>query len=156
MDRTLILVKPDGVARRLVGRIISRLEEKGLFLAALKVVRLDPERARGMYSVHEGKDFYEPLVRYMTSGPVAAVVVEGRGAVEIVRALCGPTFGSNAPAGTIRGDFAVSNRYNIVHASDSPESFKRECRFFFRDDEIVAPERSSFDWIFDTSSGDVI
>ena len=97
MDRTLILVKPDGVARRLVGRIVTRLEEKGLFIAALKSLRLDEKRARGMYSVHEGKPFYEPLVRYMTSGPIAAVVVEGKGAVEIVRGLCGPTFGSQRP-----------------------------------------------------------
>jgi len=156
MDRTLIIVKPDGVARRLVGRILTRLEEKGIFIVALKMLRLDEARARDMYSVHKGKYFYEPLIKYITSGPVVAAIAEGKGVIEMVRALAGPTFGSAAPAGTIRGDFAVSNRYNIVHACDSAESYERERRIFFADDEITALDKRSLDWIYDTTTGEII
>ncbi len=156
MDRTLLLVKPDGVARGLVGKIITRLEEKGICVVALKMLSLSEKRARDMYAVHEGKHFYEPLVRYMTSGPIVAVVAEGKGVVEIVRNLCGATFGSAAAPGTIRGDLAVSNRYNIVHASDSAESFAREVPNFFDDDEIVALDEGRLSWVYDTSGGEII
>ena len=156
MERTLLIIKPDGVARGYVGRIIERIERKGLFITGLKMMRLDEEQARRMYSVHEGRDFYEALVRYIQSGPLVAAVVEGKSAVEIVRKLAGPTFGSEAPAGTIRGDFAVSNRYNLVHASDSRESVERELPIFFAEHEIVelAPERLR--WVYDVCSGDVV
>lgn len=156
MDRTLVIVKPDGVARALVGRIVTRLEEKGVFIVGLKMTRLDEAAARRMYEAHKGKYFYEPLIRYITSGPIVAIIAEGKGVIEMVRALAGPTFGSAAPAGTIRGDFAVSNRFNIVHASDSAESFGRECAIFFRADEIMALDPSRLGWIYDTSTGEII
>jgi nucleoside-diphosphate kinase len=156
MDRTLVIVKPDGVARGLVGRIITRIEEKGIFVVGLKMLRLDESAAHKMYEVHKGKYFYDPLIRYITSGPIVAMVAEGKGVVEMVRALAGPTFGSAAPAGTIRGDLAVSNRYNIVHASDSAESFERERPIFFRDDEIAPVDASRMKWVYDTSTGEVI
>jgi nucleoside-diphosphate kinase len=156
MDRTLLVVKPDGVARRLVGRIVTRFEEKGLFIVAMKMLRLDEKTARRMYSVHEGKPFYAPLIGYITSGPVVAMVVEGKGAVEIVRSLCGATFGASAAPGTIRGDFAVSNRFNIVHASDSAESYNREKPNFFSDDEIMALDHTRLNWIYADQGGGVI
>jgi nucleoside-diphosphate kinase len=156
MDRTLIVVKPDAVARGLVGRIITRLEEKGIFIVALKMLRLDEAAARRMYEVHKGKYFYEPLIRYITSGPLVAIVAEGKGVIDMVRALAGPTFGSAAPAGTIRGDLAVSNRYNIIHASDSVESYERERPLFFSDDEILSVDPERLKWIYDTSTGDII
>jgi nucleoside-diphosphate kinase len=156
MDRTLVIVKPDGVARGLVGRILTRLEDKGIFIVALKMLRLDEAAARKMYSVHKGKDFYEPLIKYVTAGPVVALVAEGKGVVEMVRALAGPTFGSAAPAGTIRGDLAVSNRYNIVHASDSRESYERERPVFFAEGEIMSLDKTRLNWVYDTSAGKVI
>ncbi len=156
MDRTLLIVKPDGVARRLVGEIITRLERKGIFIVALKMLRLDEKAARRMYSIHEGKYFYEPLIRYITAGPIVALVAEGKGVIEMVRALAGPTFGSAAPAGTMRGDLAVSNRYNIVHASDSVESFERECPIFFSADEILDLEPKRLEWIYDTTGDEIV
>ncbi len=156
MERTLIVIKPDGVARGLVGRIIARLERKGIFIVALKMLRLDQELARRMYCVHKGKYFYEPLLQYITAGPVVALVVEGKGVIAMVRALAGPTFGSEAPPGTIRGDLAVSMRYNIVHASDSTESFDREWPLFFDEDEILDLDEGRLKWIYDTSSGEII
>ena len=156
MERTLVIVKPDGVARGLVGKILGRLEEKGIFIVGIKMLRLDEAKARKMYSVHEGKYFYEPLIKYITSGPIVAVVAEGKGVIEMVRALAGPTFGSAAPAGTIRGDLAVSNRYNIVHASDSEESYKREAGLFFSESEIMKLDGGRLNWIYDTSTGEVI
>ena len=156
MERTLLIVKPDGIARGLVGEIVSRLERKGIFIVGLKMLRLNEGAARRMYSIHEGKHFYEPLIRYITAGPVVAMVAEGKGVTEMVRALAGPTFGSGAPPGTIRGDLAVSNRYNIVHASDSAESFERERPVFFSEAEIVEVDPRRLDWIYDTSSGDIV
>lgn len=156
MEQTLVLVKPDGVARGLVGRILTRFEEKGLFISGLKLLQVDEAAARNMYSVHEGKHFYEPLVAYITGGPLVAVVVEGKGAIAMVRALAGPTFGSAAPPGTIRGDFAVSNRYNIVHASDSTESFEREAPNFFKEGEIVPLDNARLKWIYDTTGGEIV
>jgi nucleoside-diphosphate kinase len=156
MERTLVIVKPDGVARGLVGKIVTRLEEKGIFIVALKMLRLDKPAARKMYSVHKGKYFYEPLIKYITAGPVVAMVAEGNGVIEMVRGLAGPTFGSTAPGGTIRGDLAVSKRYNIVHASDSAESFERECPIFFKESEIVPLDEGRLKWIYDTSGPEII
>jgi len=156
MERTLVLVKPDGVARGLVGEIVSRIERKGILIVALKMLRLDEQRARRMYSVHKGKDFYEPLVRYVTSGPLVAMVAEGKDVIRMFRALAGPTFGSEAPPGTIRGDLAVSKRYNIVHGSDSPESYEREWPIFFERQEILDLEDSQLRWIYDTTGPELI
>jgi nucleoside-diphosphate kinase len=156
MDRTLLVVKPDGVARGLVGKILSRLEEKGLFIVAAKMLRLDERSARVLYSVHKGKPFYEPLITYITSGPVLAVVLEGKGVIEMVRLMAGATFGCSAAPGTIRGDFGVSKRLNLIHASDSAESFERERPVFFADSEIMPLDVSRVKWIYDAQDGGIL
>lgn len=156
MQRTLLIIKPDGVARGLVGEILSRLERKGIYIVALKMLRLEEQAAHRMYAIHEGQYFYEPLIRYITAGPLVAVVAEGKNVIEMVRAVAGPTFGSEAPPGTIRGDLAVSNRYNIVHASDSAESYEREMPLFFRDDEITELDESRLRWVYDTSTDEIV
>ena len=147
MERTLLLVKPDGIQRGLTGRILSRFEDKGLKLAAMKIMRITPELAAEHYAPHVDKPFYEGLVSYMTSAPVLAVVIEGPRAIEVTRRLLGATFGWNAESGTIRGDFSASTAYNLVHGSDSPESAKREIGLFFSADEVVAYDRTLDRWL---------
>ena len=147
MERTLLLVKPDGIQRGLTGRILSRFEDKGLKLAAMKIMRITPELAAEHYAPHVGKPFYEGLVSYMTSAPVLAVVIEGPRAIEVTRRLLGATFGWKAESGTIRGDFSASTAYNLVHGSDSPESAKREIGLFFSPDEVVAYDRTLDRWL---------
>lgn len=137
MQRTLLVIKPDAVSRGLVGRIIARVQEKGLALRALKLLRLDRQRAERFYEVHRGQPFFEPLVAFMTSGPVAAAVFEGRRAIAVVRRLVGGTDGAAAAPGTIRGDWALSNRYNLVHASDSEEAYRRELPVLLAADDII-------------------
>lgn len=149
MERTLMLIKPDGVQRRLVGRILSRLEDKGLKLAGLKLMTIDTARAKRLYEPHVGKKFYDGLVRFMTSGPVIALVVEGAKVIAICRKLMGATFGPNAEPGTIRGDFGSSMSYNLVHGSDSPESAAREIPIFFHDQELLAHEHADTSWVYD-------
>ena len=156
MERTLLVIKPDGVARGLVGDILSRLERKGIFITALKLMELDEEKARALYCVHVGRSFYEPLIAYITSGPLVACIAEGQGVIRMVRNLAGPTFGSDAAGGTIRGDLAVSKRFNIVHASDSTDSFNREYPVFFTDDEIVDLPPERLNWIYDTSGDEIV
>ena len=148
MERTLIVLKPDAVQRRLVGRLIARLERKGLKIVAMKMLQVTDDLARRMYSVHEGSDFYEGLMAFITASPVAALVVEGKDAIEVCRKLMGPTFGPAAPAGTIRGDFGMSMRYNLIHGSDSPESAEREIPLFFREEEIVSYDMVADKWIY--------
>lgn len=138
MQRTLVLIKPDAVERRLVGHIISRIENKGLCILAVKMLRMDRGLAERFYDVHKGKPFYEPLVEFMTSGPVVALVVEGKRAIEVVRQMLGATDAAAAAPGTIRGDLALSNRYNLVHASDSEESFRREFEVILTRDDIIS------------------
>ncbi|MBI3462044.1 MAG: nucleoside-diphosphate kinase [Planctomycetes bacterium] len=147
MERTLILLKPDCVQRRLVGRIVSRLEEKGLNLIALKMLRVTAELARRHYAEHVQKPFYPSLEAFITSGPVIAAVVEGPKAIEVVRQLMGPTSGLQAPAGTIRGDFSLSRQMNLVHGSDSPQSAQREIAIFFRDEELCPYQLDLAGWI---------
>ncbi len=129
--QTLILLKPDAVQRGLVGEILKRFEQKGLKLAAMRMLRFTKELAAKHYAEHVGKDFYPRLEEYIMSGPVIAVILEGPEAVTVVRSMLGPTNGLNAPAGTIRGDFSLSQTYNLVHASDGPESARREVEIFF-------------------------
>jgi len=148
MERTLLLLKPDCVQRGLVGRILQRFEEKGLKLAALKVMRISQELAARHYAPHAGKPFYPGLIQYMTSAPIVAAVVEGARAIEISRALMGATFGWKSAPGTIRGDFGSSSGYNLIHGSDSPESAAKEIALFFRPDEVVPYERALERWIF--------
>ena len=152
VERTLVLVKPDAVGRGLAGEILSRFERKGLELAGLKLLRLDRRTAEEHYAEHRGKPFYEGLVEFIVSGPLVAAVIEGRGAIRVVRTMVGATSGADALPGTIRGDFGVSDRFNLVHASDGPESAEREIARFFREDEIIMPEMRA--WICDRS-GDV-
>ena len=156
LERTLVILKPDAVQRQMVGRIVAQFESKGLKIAALKLARLERGLLERHYGAHEGKDFYEPLLNYMASGPVVLMVAEGKGAVAVVRSMVGPTFGPDAPAGTIRGDLAMSKRFNLVHGSDSPEAAEEEVRLFFRPEEIIDYDLDALRWIYDTSTGDVV
>jgi nucleoside-diphosphate kinase len=130
-ERTLVLIKPDGVRRGLVGEVISRLERRGLRLVAMDLRTLDQETAHIHYGEHEGKPFFEPLIEFITSGPLVAMVAEGNGAIQAFRSLAGPTDPLAAAPGTIRGDHALLVKENVVHGSDSPESAEREIKIFF-------------------------
>lgn len=129
--RTLVLVKPDGVQRGLIGEIISRLEKKGLKIAALRMLQMDRAMARQHYAVHEGKPFFGDLVGFITSGPIVAAVVEGEKAVEVVRAMMGDTDPKKCAPGTIRGDFGLDIGQNLIHGSDSEENAQKEISLFF-------------------------
>jgi len=131
MERTLILLKPDAVQRGLSGQILARFEAKGLKIAALKLMQITPELAATHYAEHKERPFYKGLVRFMTSAPVVAMVLEGIGAIAICRKMMGKTFGPDAEPGTIRGDFGMSRSYNLVHGSDGPEAAEREIGIFF-------------------------
>jgi nucleoside-diphosphate kinase len=131
IERSLVLVKPDAVRRGLLGEVLSRFERKGLVIEALELRTMDAALADQHYADHVEKAFYPPLKEFMTSGPLAAVVLTGDEVIEVVRAMIGSTDGRKAAAGTIRGDLSLSNRENLVHASDSPESAKRELALWF-------------------------
>ena len=133
MERTLVLIKPDAVNRGLVGEVISRLERKGLAFDILQMRTMDGDLADAHYAEHLEKAFYPPLRAFMTSGPLVAAIVSGDQAISVVRALVGATDGRVAAAGTIRGDLSLSNRENLVHASDSAESAEREIKLWFPD-----------------------
>jgi len=152
-ELTLVLIKPDGVQRRLIGEIIARFERKGLRIAALKLMRVKQDAARSLYDVHRGKPFCEPLVRFATSGPLVAMVVVGKAAISVVRTLLGKTLSAEAAPGTIRGDLGVSNRFNLVHGSDSAESAAREIPLFFSAEEILDYEPCDLHWIYDFTEG---
>jgi len=137
VERTLILIKPDGVSRHIIGRIISRFEDKGLKLVAMKYMKATKEQAEKHYSVHSLKPFFNDLVSYLTSGPIVAMIWEGDNAIVSCRNICGATDGSKAMPGTIRGDFSLNIEENIVHASDSHESYMHEYPIFFNDNEIM-------------------
>jgi len=137
VERTLILIKPDGVRRGLIGEIISRFERKGFKIVSLKMVKMSRAEAEEFYSVHRDKHFFHDLVSFITSGPVVAMIIEGDSAIEVARIMLGATDGKRAAPGTIRGDYSLSIQENVVHASDSRESFEREYKIVFRDDEIV-------------------
>ncbi|GID61338.1 nucleoside-diphosphate kinase [Actinoplanes couchii] len=130
-ERSLVLIKPDAVRRGLLGEILSRFERKGLIVEALELRTMDGALADAHYAEHVERDFYPPLKDFMTSGPLAALVLSGDSVIEVVRAMIGSTDGRKAAAGTIRGDLALSNRENLVHASDSPESAERELALWF-------------------------
>lgn len=138
MERTLVLIKPDGLKRRLAGEILQRFEKKGLTVRALKLLQVSEEMAKKHYSVHSDKPFFGELIEYITSSPIIALILEGRNAISVVRNLSGSTDGSKAAPGTIRGDYANSIQANIVHASDSQESYEHEYRIFFSNDEIFS------------------
>jgi nucleoside-diphosphate kinase len=141
MERSLVLVKPDGVQRRLSGAIIDRLEKAGLRLIAVKMLHADKALAQRHYAVHKGKPFYDGLVGYISSGPIVACVFEGEDAVQVIRQAVGATDPAKAAKGTIRGDMGVNIEQNTIHASDSPANGLEEIKTFFRKEEIFPPEK---------------
>ena len=136
LERTFSIIKPDAVERNLIGEIYHRIEKAGLSIIAAKMVHLSEEQAAGFYAEHEGKPFYEPLIEFMTSGPIMVQVLEGESAITRYRELMGKTNPEEAACGTLRADYALSMRHNSVHGSDSPESSSREIAYFFPDSEI--------------------
>lgn len=147
MERTLIIFKPDTMNRGLVGRILQRFEDKGLRLAAMKLQQSPRQQVEQHYAVHRERPFYQDLVNFMTSGPVIVAVLEGPNAITVVRNLLGATHGQQAAPGTIRGDFGLDQQYNLVHASDGPDTAKQEIELFFQPDEIVSYERAVDRWV---------
>jgi len=142
-----VLLKPDGVQRGLIGRIVSRFEARGLRLVGMKLLRVPRSLAETYYAEHRGKAFFEPLMAYVTSGPVVVMVLEGDGAVGIVRKMMGTTNAAEAEPGTIRGDFALTIGRNVIHGSDSETSAKREISLFFEADELVDYRRIDEAWL---------
>src|SRR5438046_5810569 len=153
MERTLIILKPDAVQRNLCGEIITRFENKGLQIVAAKLMKIPQQLAETHYEPHKGKPFYPGLVKFMTSSPVIVLVLAGKDAINIARKMMGATFGSKAEPGTIRGDFGVSNSFNLIHGSDSPESAQRELSLFFKPEELLEWKPANQGWICDLSKG---
>lgn len=149
MERTFVMVKPDGVQRGLVGEVIRRLERKGLKIVGLKMIWIQEELAMEHYSEHVEKPFFRSLVDYITSGPVVAMVVEGKDAVKVVRNIVGATNPAEALPGTIRGDFGLDIGRNVVHASDSLKSAEREISLFFDAEELLDYTRADEEWIYE-------
>ena len=147
MQRTLVLVKPDGVQRGLIGRIVARLEQRGLKLVAIKMMRISPELAGRHYAEHRSKPFYDGLIAFITSGPVVAMIWEGREAVTVVRSVMGTTDPLKAAPGTIRGDLALDLGMNLIHGSDSVDRAESEMALFFSADELHDYERTADRWI---------
>ena len=146
-ERTLVLVKPDGVQRLLVGRVLQRYEDRGLKLVGLKLVQVDRALAEAHYDVHRERPFFGGLVDFITSAPLVAAVLEGPNAIAVVRAINGATRPHEAAPGTIRGDFALETAQNLVHASDSPENAAAEIALWFRDSELVSYQRDVDRWV---------
>ena len=153
MERTLIILKPDAVQRGLVGQIVTRFEKKGLQVVGMKMMRIPQQLAETHYEPHRGKPFYPGLVKFMTSSPVVVLALAGKDAIVIARKMMGATFGSKAEPGTIRGDFGVSNSFNLIHGSDSPEAAQRELGLFFKPDELLQWTPAGQGWVYDLSKG---
>lgn len=147
MERTFIMLKPDCVERRLMGRLLGRFEDKGLSIVAMKMMRVTTQLARRHYAEHVGKDWYPLLEDFITSGPVVVAVVEGLDAIRVVREMLGATNGLFAAPGTVRGDFSASRQMNLVHASDGPEAAAREIGIFFENEEILDYEPTLRPWL---------
>ncbi len=152
MERTLVLVKPDGVQRGLIGEVIARLERRGLKLVAAKFMLVDRRLAETHYAIHKGKPFYDGLIAYITSAPVMAMVWEGPSAVAAVRQTMGATRPTEAAPGTVRHDLALEVGRNLTHASDEPANADKEVALWFRADELVSWKRDDDRWIFEKSS----
>lgn len=148
MEKTFLMIKPDGVQRNLVGTIVSRLEDKGFKLAAAKMMQVSEDLAKTHYQEHEDKPFFGELVDFITSGPVFAMVLEGENVIDTARLVVGSTNPQQAAPGTIRGDFGLTVGKNIIHGSDSPESAEREISLFFDDSEILDYNLSNSAWIY--------
>lgn len=149
MERTFLAIKPDGVQRGIIGKIISRLEEKGFKLVAMKFMLVSNELAEKHYGEHKAKPFFKGLVSFITSGPIVAMVWEGKDAINALRKMMGKTNPFEADQGTIRGDFGIDIGRNVVHGSDSADSAKREISLFFKQDEIINWEMSLENWIYE-------
>lgn len=147
MEQTLIILKPDCVQRRLIGRIIARFEDKGLVLAGMKLMQISKDLAERHYAPHKGKPFYPGLINYITSGPVVVMVLAGPRAIDICRKLMGKTFGYEAEPGTIRGDFGMSKTLNLVHGSDGPESAATEISLYFKPEELLTYSTAENAWL---------
>jgi nucleoside-diphosphate kinase len=149
MERTLVIVKPDGVQRGLVGPILARLEARGLKLVGLKLVQVSQDLAQRHYAEHEGKPFYPGLIQYITSAPVVVGCIEGTNAVQVVRNTVGATNPASAAPGTIRADWALDIGRNLIHASDAPATAERELALWFKDGELSSYQRDTDRWIFE-------
>jgi len=148
MERTLVIIKPDGINRSIAGEIIHRFERKGLKIVGLKMMHLSDELLDEHYEHHKGKPFFQKLKDFMKSAPALLVVLEGNNAVEVVRIMAGPTRGYEALPGTIRGDYSISQQHNIVHASDAPETAEKEIKRFFADEEIFPYKRIDWEMVY--------
>ncbi|MCK5123950.1 MAG: nucleoside-diphosphate kinase [Dehalococcoidia bacterium] len=148
MERSLVLIKPDAIQRGLAGKIISRLEEKGLKIVAMKMLRMDKNLAQRHYAVHKGKAFFDDLVNFIASSPIIAAVFQGGNAVEIIRQVMGETDPAKARSGTIRGDFGIDIGHNLVHGSDSLENASKEIELFFKTEEILNYDRELDKWLY--------
>lgn len=151
MQRTLIILKPDCLQRRLAGRVLQRFEDKGLTIAGLKLTQISRELAERHYAPHKDKPFYPGLIDYITSGPVMIVVLQGERVIDMARTLMGKTFGYEADPGTIRGDFGASRSFNLVHGSDSPESAETEIALYFKAEELLDYHPAGSEWVFPKS-----
>lgn len=147
MEKTFLMIKPDGVQRQLIGKITQRFEEKGFQLIGAKLIRITKEQAEYHYAEHKERPFFGELVQFITSGPVFAMVWQGDNVIQLSRTMMGKTNPLDAAPGTIRGDFALQTGNNIIHGSDSPESAEREIAHFFKADELISYERSIQSWI---------
>lgn len=153
MERTLIILKPDAVQRGLCGEILTRFEKKGLQIVGARLMRIPQQLAETHYEPHKGKPFYPALVKFMTSSPVVVLALQGKDSITIARKMMGATFGSKAEPGTIRGDFGVSNSFNLIHGSDCPEAAQRELGLFFKEGELVDWQPASQTWVYDMAKG---
>ena len=149
MERTLVIIKPDAIQRRLAGEIIHRFERRGLRIIAMKLVKIGVPLAQRHYAEHKGKPFYEPLIKYITAAPAVVMVLEGYKAISAVRRMLGATNPAEAEPGTIRADYAMQTRYDLVHGSDGPETSQREISLFFAPEEIVSQPRPTDSFVFE-------
>ncbi len=153
MERTLIILKPDAVQRGLIGEILTRFEKKGLVVVGLKLTKIAKATAETHYEAHKERPFYAGLVAFMTSSPVVILALEGNSAITVARKMMGATFGSKAEPGTIRGDYGVSNAFNLIHGSDSPEAATRELGIFFKPGELTDWSPDGLKWVYDYAKG---
>lgn len=151
MEKTLIILKPDALQRGLAGRILTRFEEKGFQVLGLKLMHIAKPLAEKHYGVHKEKPFYPRLLQYITSSPVVVMALQANNAIAVSRKMMGATFGSKAEPGTIRGDFGLSNSFNLIHGSDSPEAAEFEIGLYFKPDELAKYERACDKWVYDYS-----
>ncbi len=149
IQKTFIMLKPDTIQRNLVGEILGRFERRGLKIVAMKMVQIDRATAEELYSMHKGKDFYEPLITYVMSGPCVVCVIEGYEAVKAVRRMVGSTNPLESDAGSIRGSYGLFLRRNVVHASDSAKTAEREISIFFKPEEILRYKKADEEWVYE-------